>query len=257
MKSRFVKVAVEAALKAGLYAKSRKGKVGKVSYKGAINLVTDVDKKCEDMIVRTVKRCFPSHSILSEENYTKITPAEYRWIIDPLDGTTNFFRGLPIYSVSVALEHKDEIIAGVVYDPERQELFTAETGKGAFLNKRRIHVSSVSTLKRAFLVTGFAYNIRTSMLDNMDNFAAFIKRTLAVRRLGSAALDLCYVACGRFDGFWEKDLHPWDAAAGTLIVKEAGGRVTKFGGSPFSSYDKELLSSNSKIHKHMIRVLNR
>ncbi len=255
MKKKYIDVAVESAVKAGDYAKKRKGKIRSISYKGEINLVTDVDKICEDIIVGTIKKYFPSHSILSEEGYTKVTPAEYRWVIDPLDGTTNYAHGLPIYSVSVALERNDEIVLGIVYDPEREELFKAERARGSYLNKKRIRVSKTRNLKRALLVTGFAYNIRRTTQDNMNYFTRFLKTSRAVRRLGSAALDLSYVACGRLDGFWEMSLHPWDSAAGLLIVREAGGKVTKFDGSPYTHYDKEILATNSKIHTQMMRVL--
>lgn len=250
-----IDVAVVSVVKAGDYAKKRKGKIRYISYKGEINLVTDVDKICEDIIVGTIKKYFPSHSILSEENYTKRTPAEYRWVIDPLDGTTNYAHGLPIYSVSVALERNDEIVLGIVYDPEREELFKAERDRGSYLNKKRIRVSKTQNLKKALLVTGFAYNIRRTTQDNMNYFTRFLKTSQAVRRLGSAALDISYVACGRFDGFWEMSLHPWDSAAGLLIVREAGGKVTRFDGSPYTHYDKEILATNSKIHTQMMRVL--
>ena len=182
-------------------------------------------------------------------------PAEYRWVIDPLDGTTNYAHGLPIYSISIALERNDGVVLGVVYDPERGELFQAEKAKGSYLNKKRIRVSKAQNLKKALLVTGFAYDIRKTTQNNMNYFTKFLKKSRALRRLGSAALDLSYVACGRFDGFWEMNLHPWDSAAGSLIVREAGGNLTKFDGSPYSHYDKEILATNSKIHSQMMRVL--
>jgi len=257
MKSRFIKIAVETAVKAGIYAKRRKGKIKKISYKGDINLVTDVDKSCEKMIVSSLRKHFRGHSILSEEDTRKPDETEFRWVVDPLDGTTNYSKGLPIYSVSIALERKGKTVLGVVYDPERDELFRAERGKGSFLNKKRIYVSKSKRLIESLLVTGFAYDIRTTKLDNMEYFRTFIKKSLAVRRLGSAAIDLCYVACGRFDGFWEMNLHPWDSAAGYLIVMEAGGSVTKFDGSCYSHYDRELLATNSIIHKEMLSVLRK
>jgi len=257
MKKKFINVAIESALEAGSYARKRKGKIKRISFKGDINLVTDVDSTCEDIIVNRIQKNFPSHSILAEESHRKISPAEYRWIIDPLDGTTNYSRNLPIYSVSIALEHLGRPIVGVVYDPERDELFKAEIGKGAYLNKKRIRTSKTRLMKHAFLVTGFAYNIRLAKRDNMEYFKTFVKKALAVRRLGSAALDLSYVACGRFDGFWEMNLQPWDCAAGVLIVKEAGGRITKFDESPFSYYDNELVATNSRVHKQMIKILKK
>lgn len=257
MKRRFIDTAITAALKAGSYAKKRKGRIRKISYKGEINLVTDVDKTCEDIIVSAIQKNFPCHGILSEEGYGSLSHAEYRWIIDPLDGTTNYSRALPIYCVSIALEFRGKIIAGVVYDPEREELFRAEAGRGAFLNKKRIFVSNTRSLKDGFFVTGFAYDVKTSKFDNIDYFRKFIKRSLAVRRLGAAALDLSYVACGRFDGFWEMNLHPWDSAAGMLIVQEAGGKVTKFDNAAYSCYDREILATNANIHKKMIDIMKR
>ncbi|MDD5439321.1 MAG: inositol monophosphatase family protein [Candidatus Omnitrophica bacterium] len=256
MEKKFIAAAVSAALRAGRYAKKRKGKIREISYKGAINLVTDVDKACEDMIVSALKKSFPCHTFLSEENYATITPGDYRWVIDPLDGTTNYSRSLPIYAVSIALEYRSRPLLGVVYHPERDELFTAEAGKGAYLNKKRIAVSRTNRLQEAFLVTGFAYNIQTAAKNNIGYFESFLKKTLAVRRLGSAALDLCYVARGCFDGFWEMNLNPWDTAAGALIVTEAGGKISTFDGSGYSPYDKEILATNSKIHAKMIPVLN-
>lgn len=251
----FLKTALETARKAGRYAKKRKGSIKSITFKGSINLVTDVDKSCENIIISGIKKDFPSHGILSEESNPTTNSSPYKWIIDPLDGTTNYSKGLPIYSVSVALEYRGRIIAGAVYDPERDEMFYAERGKGAFCNKKRIHVSKEKKLSNAFLVTGFSYNVQTTDFDNVKYFKAFLKRTLAVRRLGSAALDLSYVAGGRFDGFWELNLHPWDTAAGSLIVEEAGGKITRYDGKKFSCYDKEMLASNAHIHNPMLQII--
>ncbi|HET6369571.1 MAG TPA: inositol monophosphatase family protein, partial [Nitrospiria bacterium] len=181
----------------------------------------------------------------------------YRWIIDPLDGTTNYAHGFPCFCVSIGLEHEGNVLLGVVYDPIRSELFYAERGKGATLNGRRIRVSSTFSLSRSLLVTGFAYDIRISQENNIDHFTRFSMRSQGVRRTGSAALDLCYVASGRFDGFWEMKLHPWDVAAGSLIVKEAGGEISTFSGDPFYIDSKEILATNGKIHREMIAVLIR
>ncbi|MFH1790860.1 MAG: inositol monophosphatase family protein [Candidatus Omnitrophota bacterium] len=252
----FLETCLRAAVKAGDFARRRKGRIREISYKGAINLVTDVDKDCEEIIVSAIRKKFPSHGILSEENYSEVKPAEFRWIVDPIDGTTNFSRGVPIYSVSVALEHSGRIVAGVIYDPERKELFSAAEGGGSFMNRKRIRVSATGRLKRAFLVTGFAYNARRTSAGNMGYFGTFLKRALAVRRLGSAALDMAYVACGRFDGFWEMDLHPWDSAAGALIVEEAGGKVTAYDGTCYSPFNDTLLSTNSRIHGQMMKILS-
>lgn len=255
MISPYGRVAVKAARRAGYLIKSKVGAVKKVSFKGSINIVTDIDVKAEDLIINELGKHFPAHSIISEEKRAVITDSEYKWVVDPLDGTTNFARSFPFFCVSIALERDCDVILGVVYDPMRDELFFAEKGKGAFLNKRRIKVSNVRRLSRGFLATGFAYDLRKASNTNVLNFSKFLKKALAIRRAGSAALDLAYVACARFDGFWEMNLYPWDSAAGSLIVKEAGGRVTRFNGSKYSHYDKEVLATNSLIHKQMIEVL--
>ncbi|HEX8853853.1 MAG TPA: inositol monophosphatase family protein, partial [Pyrinomonadaceae bacterium] len=178
----------------------------------------------------------------------------YRWIIDPLDGTTNYAHGYPCFCVSVALEHAGRIVIGVIYDPVRDETFAAERGEGATLNGRRVSVSNVSDLNRALLCTGFPYDVR-SRSDFARHFYNFIMQAQAVRRDGSAALDLAYVACGRFDGFWEEGLRPWDVAAGVLLVEEAGGRVSRYDGSPFNVYTPPIMVSNNLIHEEMMRVL--
>lgn len=257
MKKKFIDIALNAALKAGRYAKSRKNFKKKVEYKGAANIVTDVDKTSEEIIVTAIRKAYKGHGILSEENYSKNEEHEYKWVIDPIDGTTNYYRSLPIYSVSIGLEHNGKPIAGVVYDPEREEIYTAESGEGAYLNKKRIHVSKVSKMKSAFLVTGFAYNLREAKNSNIRHFTRFLKSSLAIRRLGSASIDLCYVACGRFDGYWEMNLKPWDSCAGYLIVNEAGGKITRFNGSRYTIYDNEILATNNLIHQNMIRILSK
>ena len=254
MKRKFKKIAIEAVLEGGLFIRKSVGKITKISYKGRDNIVTDVDKKAEEMIIRRILSAFPGHSVLSEER-APIGKSPYKWVIDPLDGTTNFAHGFPFFCVSIALEECGEIIMGVVYDPQRNELFYAERDKGSYLNNKRIHVSVTKKLSESFLATGFSYG-RRGKDKNVKNFTEFLLKTLAIRRAGSAALDLCYVACARFDGFWEMDLHPWDSAAGLLIVKEAEGAVTKFDGSDYSHYDKEVLATNGSIHKQMIKVLS-
>ena len=178
------------------------------------------------------------------------------WIIDPLDGTTNYLHDFPFFCVSIALQHKGRIITGVVYDPVRKELFSAERGKGARLNGKKIKVSRVRDLKRALVATGFAYDFGKGKNNNISNFIRFLKTSQAVRRAGSAALDLCYVACGRFDGFWEFYLNPWDTAAGSLVLLESGGLATKTDGSGYTVFDKQILASNLLIHKEMVRVLS-
>lgn len=253
----FKKTAVSAALKSGKFLKNSLGKVREISYKGAINIVTDIDKKSEKLIVREIKKAFPDHAILAEEGGALIGYSPYKWIIDPLDGTTNFAHSFPFFCVSIALEKDGRIILGVVYDPMRKELFTAEPGKGARLNNRKIRVSGVRDLSKSLLATGFSYGVREARDDNVNNFKNFLKKAMAIRRAGSAALDLCYVACGRFDGYWEMDLHPWDTAAGLLIVREAGGIVTKCDGTVYSQYKKNILASNKYIHKKMLQVLKK
>jgi len=259
LKKKFKKIAINAALRAGSYIKKNIGKVTDVSYKSDINVVTNVDKRSEEIIINILRGHFPSHGFIAEEknnDNSDTVSSAYKWVIDPLDGTTNFLHGYPVFCVSIALEYRNNIMIGVVYDPMRDELFYAERRKGAFLNKKRIRVSRINKLKESLLSTGFAYNVNFAKNNNIDNFVNFIKTSQAVRRGGSAALDLCYVACGRLEGFWELFLHPWDTAAGRLIAEEAGGRVSKFDGSGYSIYDKEILVSNSKIHSQMIQILN-
>ena len=248
------KIAVEAALESGLFIKRSVGKISSVSYKGRDNIVTDVDKTSEKMIVKKLLSVFPGHSILAEEGKPLESNSSYRWVIDPLDGTTNFAHAFPFFCVSIALEKDGKSILGVVYDPMREELFVAEHGNGSSLNGKRITVSSVNKLGGSFLATGFSYGI-TRKDRNIAYFKKLLVKTLAIRRAGSAALDLCYVACGRFDGYWEMSLHPWDIAAGTLVVKEAKGIVTKFDGKACSNYDRSILATNGRIHKEMITNL--
>lgn len=210
---------------------------------------------CEREIIRRIKTRFPDHGLLAEESGKAEGESSYKWIIDPLDGTVNYAHGYPCYCVSVAMEHEGEVVIGVVYNPCLDELFVAERGKGATLNSKPIATSSISNLKQSLLVTGFAYDVRHSKRDNLDHFSNFIKRCQAVRRPGSAALDLVYTAMGRFEGFWELKLNAWDVAAGQLILKEAGGMVTRLDGSAFAIYDEEILASNGLIHAAMVEVL--
>lgn len=253
----FKKIAVNAALKAGKYIKKNIGRVRQVRYKSEINVVTEVDKKAEAIIVGAIGRSFPCHDFLAEEKKYKSKKSDFKWIIDPLDGTTNFLHTFPVFCVSIALTYKDDILLGVVYDPTRDELFHAEKSRGAFLNGKRIRVSKIRDIGKAIVATGFAYNVRKSRNSNIRNFTKILRTAQAVRRPGSAALDLCYVACGRFDGFWEYYLHAWDTAAAARIVEEAGGKITKLDGKEFSIYGKETLASNSKIHAQMIQTLSR
>lgn len=254
-RSAYATVALRAAKKSGLLIKKSVGKISEVSYKGRDNIVTDVDKASEKLIIGIIRRAFPGHSILSEESSPLDSGSRYKWVIDPIDGTTNFAHAFPFFCVSIALEYDGRPILGVVYDPMREEVFFAERGKGAELNGKRIVVSKVTKLRGSFLATGFSYGI-TRKDRNITHFRKLLVESLAVRRAGSAALDLCYVACGRFDGFWEMNLHPWDSAAASLIVREAGGMVTKFDGKPYSHYDRNILATNGRIHKQIIAVLS-
>lgn len=251
--------AINTAREAGRMLLERFGRHLQISNKGAIDLVTEADLAAEAFIIERIKSYYPRHQILAEESGASETRfagegLDYRWIIDPLDGTTNYAHGYPCFCVSIALEHKGEITLGVICDPVRDELFAAERGAGATLNERRIHVSDVDDLSRALLCTGFPYNVR-EYADFARHFTNFIMHAQAVRRDGSAALDLAYLACGRFDGFWEEGLHPWDVAAGVLLIEEAGGRVSRYDNSPFNIYTPPILASNALIHDEMIRVL--
>jgi myo-inositol-1(or 4)-monophosphatase len=260
----FRKVAIDAALKAGEIIIAHSGKVKKIGFKDEVNLVTDVDRISEEAIIKIIRNKFPRHGILTEESQEKKSESAFKWVIDPLDGTTNYAHDLPVYCISIALEKKGEIILGVVYNPNLDELFVGEKGKGAYLykgrgsskSKQKISVSHTHPLGKSLLATGFPYDIRTSKNNNLNHFTNFYKRCQAVRRMGAAALDLCYLAMGRFDGFWELKLSPWDMAAGSLLVTEAGGKVTDFSGKPFNIYLKEILASNGKIHQPMIDILN-
>ncbi|OGE20203.1 MAG: inositol monophosphatase [Candidatus Dadabacteria bacterium RIFCSPHIGHO2_12_FULL_53_21] len=252
----YINVAEKAAREAGEVLRANLGKVKEITFKGKNSLVTEVDKLSEDIIIDSIKRSFPSHDVFAEESGRRSTSSEYVWIIDPLDGTTNYAHGYPFFSISIALEVDGTVKAGLVYDPVKDEMFSAELGKGAFMNGEAIGVSGSARLDESHLVTGFVHDDARMVEENLRHFSDFIWRARAVRRDGSAALDLCYVACGRFDGFWELGLNPWDTAAGALIVEEAGGRVTNFTGDEYSIYVKEILASNNGIHSEMIDVLS-
>ena len=253
----FTTVAREAALKAGGILREHLNGNRTVSYKGDINLVTEMDICSERAVVETLLASFPLHGIVAEEGTKIRNGSEFTWIIDPLDGTTNYAHGYPCFSVSIALEHQGELILGVVYDPMRDELFLAQKGQGAFLNGRPIRVSDTDTLIRSLLATGFPYDRKISQRNNLDYFHDLLMASQEVLRDGSAALDLCYVASGRFDGFWELKLKPWDVAAGSLIVREAGGTVSDFTGRPFSVQEEEIVASNDKIHDQLVEILKK
>jgi len=222
-----------------------------VEYKGEADLVTEADRQSESLIRDRIRAFWPSHDILGEEQGLVDTGSEYRWYVDPLDGTTNFAHGFPVFSVSMALEHKGKRIAGVIYDPTRDEMFSAGQGGGAYLNGKKIHVSNIANLSECLVSTGFPSHKRHKN-PNIFFYHQITLRTHGVRRPGSAALDLCSVACGRFDGFWEFNLNPWDTAAGVLMVEEAGGTVTDFHGGRFQLASRETLASNGLVHAALI-----
>ena len=250
--------AIDVARDAGGLLMQRLG-AAKVTNKGDIDLVTEADLASENLIIERIRSYYPQHGILAEESGEAelvggAKRSEWKWIIDPLDGTTNYAHSYPCFCVSIALEHAGVLEVGVVYDPVRDEMFAAERGNGAILNDRKITVSSVEELKDAMLCTGFPYNVRERP-DFTRDFANFTMAAQAVRRDGSAALDLAYVACGRFDGFWEDGLSPWDIAAGKILIEEARGKVSNFENEPLSIYTKKVLASNGLVHEGMLRVL--
>ncbi len=251
----FLSVAEKAARDAGRMLKRRMSDKREISFKGAVDLVTNFDKRAQKIIFSRLSTAFPDHGFLAEEGLRREKKGDFLWIIDPLDGTTNYAHRFPVFCVSIALEFRGRIVLGLVYDPMREEFFWAIETRGAYLNGREIRVSPVDDLNQSLLATGFPYDVRESQVNNVDHFNRFLVRAQALRRCGSAALDLCYVACGRFDGFWELKLKPWDVAAGALIVKEAGGRLSDFSGAEFSHLSPETLASNGLIHEAMIKVL--
>ena len=251
----YLSAAWEAANAAGEIIRTNWQQPKNIAYKGAIDLVTSVDRESERKIVEILQRSFPDHSILAEEETKVEVPrSEYRWIVDPLDGTTNFAHGYPQFCVSIALELNGAVIVGLVYDPLRRECFTAAQGQGATLNGRPIQTSPVNELDKALLATGFPYDHRERADFYLSYFKAFMTRCQAIRRNGAAALDLCYVACGRLDGFWELKLKPWDTAAGALVVTEAGGKLSDFSGAPLLISGDETLAANAQLHDQMVRV---
>jgi myo-inositol-1(or 4)-monophosphatase len=251
--------AIQVARDAGNLLVQRLG-AAQITNKGDIDLVTEADIAAEELIIDRIRSHYPLHGILAEESGETIqegsSRSEWKWIIDPLDGTTNYAHGYPCFCVSIGVEHSGALEIGVVYDPMRNEMFAAERGQGATLNERRIRVSDVEELNRAMMCTGFPYDVRTRP-DFARDFTNFTLHAQAVRRDGSAALDLAYVACGRFDGFWEDGLNTWDIAAGALLVSEAGGRITNFENEPLDIYTKKVVASNGRVHDAMLRLLRR
>jgi len=253
MGNQFLEAAVETALEAGGLLLAEFDRPVKITYKGEVDLVTQADRRSEQAIVGRLRSFFPKHAIVSEEGGGQEGNSPYRWIVDPLDGTTNFAHGYPCFAVSIGLEEAGELVVGVIYQPVTKELFTTARGEGAYLNEKRIQVSRIDHLSTSLLATGFP-SAKRAQNPNIHYYWDFTMRSHGVRRDGSAALDLASVACGRFDGFWEFGLHSWDAAAGVLLVREAGGVVTSFSGKPYRVDDYETLASNGRIHAEMCQV---
>jgi len=245
----------ETARAAGALLREKIDESHTVEYKGEINLVTEADRLSEALIVERIHGAFPDHDIMAEESPETTRGSSFRWIIDPLDGTTNYAHGYPVFGVSIALEVEGKILFGCVYNPMLDEMFIAEQGAGAFLNGRRLSVSRTAQLSRSLLATGFPYDLREDPNNNINYFEAMILSTQAVRRAGAAALDMAYVAAGRFDGFWEIKLMPWDMAAGWLLIEEAGGIVTDINGNPFHLHAPHIIAANRPIHAEICRML--
>lgn len=249
----FLITAIEIARESGKLLAAMFDRPHEISYKRPSDIVTEADRRSEAMIIERLRSHYPKHAVVAEEGGGQKTTSDYCWYVDPLDGTTNFAHGFPVFCVSLGLTFKGEIIAGVVYDPMRDELFTAEKGAGAFLNNKRIHVSKIDSLAASLLSTGFPPFANNHDL-NIEYYYRFTRLSHGVRRAGSAALDLCSVASGRFDGFWELKLNPWDKAAGVLIVLEAGGRVTDVENGPFELLGDDIFASNGLVHNAMVEV---
>jgi len=253
----FLEVAVDAARRAGGLLLGRLGSLRTIDYKGSpSNIVTEMDRQAEALIVGHIAERFPDHAVLAEEGGGRAGTGSHRWIVDPLDGTTNYAHGMPFFAVSIALEIEGSVVLGVVYDPNRDECFTARRGHGAFLNGERMRVSSTPTLDESLLSTGYPYDIRKVRDNNLAEHAAFMLRCRSVREMGSAAINLALVAAGRLDAFWELKLGPWDVAAGCLMVEEAGGRVTTPEGGPVDLGAPAVVASNGRIHDEMLTTLN-
>ena len=249
------RVAIAAAYGGAQVLRDRFGNISHIDKKGAFNLLTEADTGSEKKIITTIREAFPDHAFLAEESGASEGTGEHRWLIDPLDGTTNFVHQLPVFAISIALTIGPEIVLGLVLNPMDGELFSAIYGRGAELNGKPIKVSSTKFVRESLLVTGFPYNFSEVAESIMSRFTACQNASQGVRRLGSAALDLCYVACGRIDGFWEQNLNPWDTAAGAVIATEAGAVITDFSNRPFTVDQNEILVTNGKIHQEMLSLL--
>ncbi|MBN3039163.1 MAG: inositol monophosphatase [Candidatus Omnitrophica bacterium] len=256
-KDKYLEIAVSAAKRAGEIHKKYFASGVKVRTKSSpFDLLTVADTRAEKEIISIIKKRFPGHNFLAEENKYRQNDCEYKWIIDPLDGTNNFAHKIPIFCTSIALAQGEELILGVIYDAMRDELFSAQKGQGAFLNGKRIKVAQTDTLKQALLITGFYYDRGKKMSENLRHIKLFLEKNISgIRRFGSAALDLCYVACGRASGFWEFELKPWDFAAGKLIIEEAGGEVTGRYGEPVELESSFIVASNGRLHRKMLQVI--
>jgi len=251
--SEFLKVAVEIAREAGAVLREGFNRPKTITYKGEVDLVTESDRRSEELVVARLQKHFPDHGIVAEEGGGAASRTKYCWHVDPLDGTTNFAHGYPCFAVSIGLAEEGKPIVGVVFNPVADELFRAVRGEGAFLNESRIHVSPVEKLAQSLVATGFPTHLRKKS-SNMEYYWQFTLRTHGVRRDGSAALDLCSVACGRFDAYWEFGLNSWDTAAGVLLVEEAGGAVSDLAGQPYHLGGPSLISSNGRIHRELQEV---
>jgi myo-inositol-1(or 4)-monophosphatase len=250
------RVAVEAARAAGHLLRAELVGPRRIQYKGSpTNLVTEMDRRAEALILDRLGDAFPDDAVLGEETGSRPGGSGRRWIVDPLDGTTNYAHGVPVYAVSIALESAGRVVLGVVYDPTLEELYVAERGRGATVNDQPLAVSATATLDQSLLTTGFPYNIRETPDNNLVQYAAFSLRSRGVRRFGSAVIDLAWIAAGRFDGYWELRLGPWDVAAGALLVEEAGGRITDLDGGPLSLDAPAVVASNGHVHDAMLAVL--
>lgn len=248
--------AILAAKKAGGLLRDNFKFKHQVTYKGIINLVTDLDNESERLITEVLKQSFPDYGFFGEEGSLIKGNGDARWIVDPIDGTSNYAHAYPLFAISIALEVKGKVVLGVVYNPLLDETFTAQKGKGAFLNGETIHVTDLTDLGKAILASGFPYDVWTNPINNCQEWNRFIKRSVSVRCDGVASIDLAHVAAGRIDGYWELDLEPWDMAAGALIVQEAGGQVSQCSGKSFSIYHRSVLASNRTLHEPMLKVLN-
>ncbi|MDP8234462.1 MAG: inositol monophosphatase family protein [Candidatus Saelkia tenebricola] len=252
---KILKITQKIAKKAGGFILSKLGKAGKLEFKGERNIVTEIDKKSEKIIKAYLKKHFPNFEFLGEEFGGDIN-SEYYWLVDPIDGTNNFSHSFPVFCTSIALMKDKEPLIGVIYDPTRDELFYSIKGEGAYLNRKKISVSKIDIISRSLLATGFYYEFKEQTDTNIEHFINFIHHAQGIRRCGAAALDLAYVASGRLDGFWELGLNPWDTAAGLLLVREAGGCLTKLDGDVYDPFHSDIAASNGIIHQKILEILS-